>query len=179
MRSLSCAFWPARASRRFSNRWRSPLDQAGKLRFVEAAVQGRRKGDLLHSVPLRLEPALARGELVQAFGHHGQIGPRHRLVEADHDVAGPDAVAVAGEDLADDAAGRVLDLLDVAVDHDGAGRDDRAGQFRHRRPAAEADRRGRERRTAQAAYGGGSSCGHSGVFGLHDATPRSSTTFSE
>ena len=41
----------------------------------------------------------------------------------------------------------MLDLLDVAVDHDGAGRDHRARQFRHRRPAAEADRRGRERRT--------------------------------
>ena len=41
-------------------------------------------------------------------------------------------------ELSDDAAGRVLDLLDVGIDDDGALRDERSGQRHGSRPAADA-----------------------------------------
>ena len=43
-----------------------------------------------------------------------------RVVELDEDVAGLDPVAVVHAELADHAAGRVLHLLDVGIDDDGA-----------------------------------------------------------
>jgi len=49
-------------------------------------------------------------------------------------------LAVAHEKLADDSTGQVLHLLDAGVDDDGSRRNHRAGQFRGRRPAADADR---------------------------------------
>ena len=48
------------------------------------------------------------------------------------------SLALLDQDLPDHAAGRVLHLLDVRFDHDGAGRDHRAGQLGGRRPAADA-----------------------------------------
>ena len=42
------------------------------------------------------------------------------------------------QDLADDAAGRVLHLLDVRFDDDSAGRDHRAGELAGGGPAADA-----------------------------------------
>ena len=49
-----------------------------------------------------------------------------------------DPVAVAHADLADDAAGRVLHLLDVALDHHLADGDDGSAEGGGRRPDAEA-----------------------------------------
>ena len=51
-----------------------------------------------------------------------------RLVEPHDDVAGLDLVAVAHAHLADDAAGRVLHLLDVGIDDDLPGAITRAGR---------------------------------------------------
>ena len=48
-------------------------------------------------------------------------------------------VAVAGVDRLDDAAGRVLDHLPVALDLERAGGDHGAGDPRHRAPGAEAE----------------------------------------
>ena len=84
-----------------------PADPAGNLTALGA-------------VALALEARLARVELVEALGDDGQVGARDGVVEAHHDVALLDAVAVAHAQLADDAAGRVLDLLDVGIDDDRA-----------------------------------------------------------
>ncbi|MNL45180.1 hypothetical protein D3C87_1678060 [compost metagenome] len=81
---------------------------------------GRNRGP---AIALRLQPSAARGELVELLGNDLQIGPRHRIVETDQQLILLDLVAVADLQLADDASGRVLDLLDVAVDDKLAGRD--------------------------------------------------------
>ena len=88
-------------------------------------------------VALGGEPRLARIELGQPLGDDGKVGARDGLVEAHQDVAFLDAVAVAHAHLADHAAARVLHLLHVGIDDERAGGDQRAGNLRGRRPAAD------------------------------------------
>ena len=71
--------------------------------------------------------------------HNAEIGLRDRIIEHKQHVACFNAVAIAHFDRANNAAGRVLDLLDVAIDHDEARGDHRACQIGHRRPAAETE----------------------------------------
>ena len=97
----------------------------------------RRKLDLVEAALLGLQPRRARPQSVQRLGDDGEVGLDHGLVEPHHDVAGLDDVAVAHAHLADHAAGRVLHLLDVGIDHDRARRDQRAGDLHRRGPAAE------------------------------------------
>ena len=68
----------------------------------------------------------------------GEFGAQERAVEADEHVAFRHAVAVAGEDLADDPAVGVLDDLPVARDLHHAARDDGAGDLGAHAPCAEA-----------------------------------------
>ena len=96
------------------------------------------KFDRLGAVALGFQPRLARAQLDQALADDREIGAGDGLVETHHHVAGPDAVAVAHAYLADDAAGRMLHLLDVGIDDDRSGRDQRAGQFGGGGPAADA-----------------------------------------
>ena len=57
--------------------------------------------------------ALRAVELGQGLGYDGEIGARDRVVEPHQQVARFNPVAVLDAQLADHAAGRVLDLLDV------------------------------------------------------------------
>ncbi len=84
------------------------------------------------------ETRLSRGELVEAFGDDGKVRTRDRIVELHEDIAGFDAIAVLNVELANDAAGRMLDLLHVRIDDDGALRDQRAGDLGGCRPTADA-----------------------------------------
>src|SRR5207302_11473396 len=59
------------------------------------------------------------------------------LAVTPHVSAGLDAIAVAHPDLADHAAGRMLHLLDVGIDHHRTRRDQRARNLHRRGPAAE------------------------------------------
>ena len=137
MRCRSCAFWPIARVRRSSNSLRSPATALATVGSFSARQQVGREVDGLGAVALGLEPRLARRQLVETLGDDGQIGARHGVVEPHDDLARLDAVAVAHAQLADDAAGRVLHLLHVGIDDDGALRDHRAGQFGRRRPAAD------------------------------------------
>ena len=93
-----------------------------------------RKLDPGQPEPLGLQPRLPRDGAVILLGQNLQIGAGGGLVEADHDVAGRHPVALADQDLADDAAGLVLHLLGVALDHHIAGRNHRPGERGRRRP---------------------------------------------
>src|SRR3712207_4087897 len=61
-------------------------------------------------VPLRLQPRLARGELVELLGDHLQVRPRDRLVEPDQQIPLGHPVALPHLELAHDAPCRVLHL---------------------------------------------------------------------
>ena len=105
--------------------------------IVGAVEQLRREHDLVGAALLGLQPRRARPQSVERLGDDGEAGLGHGLVEPHHDIAGLDEIAVAHPHLADHAAGRVLHLLDVGIDHDRARRDQRAGDLRRRGPAAE------------------------------------------
>src|SRR5215208_6318904 len=138
-----------------------PGHAPGGVGIARASEELRGKADAVDVVALGLEPSEAGLELVEALHHDREVRLRNRLVEPDHDVASLDLIAVADPELADDAAGRMLDLLDVRVDDEAAGRDhgsrqlgrrrkpaDPAGEKRHDRNAPEqvlADRRFRGR----------------------------------
>ena len=115
------------------------IHDAGNIGIVGLRQQIRRKLDAVGTVALAFQPRLARGKLGQALGDDGEIGAGHGVVEAHQDLPRLDAVAVVHQQFADDAAGRVLHLLDVGIDDDLARRDDRAGQLHRSRPAADAD----------------------------------------
>ena len=66
-------------------------------------------------------------------------------------------VAVADPQLADDAAGRMLDLLDVRVDDEAARRDHGAGELGRRRKPADPAGEKRHDGEARRAGAGGSS----------------------
>ena len=85
---------------------------------------------MLRAVALGRKPCLAGGEFGQRLGHDREIGARDGVVEPHQEVAGLYLVAVLHAQLADHAAGRVLDLLDVRFDDDRARRDQRAGVSR-------------------------------------------------
>ena len=139
MRCLSCAFWPTRAALRSSNSLRLAVDHGLDVGVGRGRVeQGLRKADRSIAALLRLEPRLSRVKPVQTLGDDGKAGAGHRVVEPDQHVAGLHGVTVVDPELADDAAGRVLHLLDVGIDHDRALRDQRAGDLCGRGPAAEA-----------------------------------------
>src|SRR5581483_296272 len=99
------------------------------------------KGYAVGGVALAFKPRLARVQLVEALGDDGEVGAGHRVVEPDENVALLDAVAVAHAQFTDDAAGRVLDLLDVGVHHDLSWRDDSPRQRHGTGPAADAERK--------------------------------------
>ena len=130
MRCRNCDFWPTRACVAQFEQLAFAVDRARDFGIAPAAQQFVGKRDRVGAVALGFEPRLARRHVVETLGDDGEIGARDRLVEPHHDVARLDAVAVAHAHLADHAAGRVLHFLDVGVDHDRAGCDQRAGQSR-------------------------------------------------
>ena len=105
--------------------------------IVGAIGEHRRKLDLVEAALLGLQPRRARPQSVQRLDDDGEARLDDGLVEPHHDIAGLDDVAVAHAHFADHAAGRVLHLLDVGIDHHRARRNQRAGNRHRRRPAAE------------------------------------------
>ena len=115
------------AGRCRSNRWiAAPAHQLG--REVNGVV----------AVALGEKPSLPGREFVELGSHHAERRPGHRIIEPQHDLAIFDLPAFLDEDLADDAAGRMLHLLHVGLDDDGTRRNHGAGQMGGRRPAADA-----------------------------------------
>ena len=143
----SWAFWPSRAAA-------ADLEQLLLARHHLGRPPDRRarasssagKLDLVGAVALGLVARLARRQLVERLGDDGEVGARLGLVEPHHDVARLDVVAFLDPELADHAAGRVLDLLDVGIDDELARRDHGAGDLGRRRPAADAADQQRRRR---------------------------------
>ena len=106
--------------------------------LLAAARQLLRKHDDIGVLALGEQARLARHQLVELGAHHAERGLGHGIVEPQHDLAGFDLGALPDQNLSDHAAGRMLHLLHARLDHDGAGRDHRAGQLGGRRPAADA-----------------------------------------
>src|SRR5829696_7070489 len=90
------------------------------------------------AVALGFETSLAGAQLSQALHQDGEIRLGDGLVEPHHHIARLYAIAVAHAQLADDAAGRVLNFLDVRIDHDEARCDDGAGKLSRRGKPANA-----------------------------------------
>src|SRR5207249_4382678 len=80
--------------------------------------------DLLLIVQLGFKPSLPGPQLIEVLIHHRDVRSRDGVVEAEDDVAGPDLIAVSYIKLPHNAACRVLDLLDVRIHHETAGRND-------------------------------------------------------
>src|SRR4029077_20859410 len=78
--------------------------------FVGAGEQIRRKLDGLRTVALGFEACFARGEFIKSLGNDGEVGAGDRIVELDKNVASLDAIAILHVELADNAAGRMLDF---------------------------------------------------------------------
>ena len=143
MRSLSWAFCPSRALRRVSNRPSSPVMTRATSGFdLRARSSGWNVTALAPSRSASSRPWRAHSS-VRLVHHDGEVRLGDGLVEPDHDVARLDAVAVAHAQLADDAAGRMLHLLDVGVDDERARRDHGPGELGRR--GEPADAAGKER----------------------------------
>src|SRR6266705_3521146 len=109
-----------------------------------ALEQILREGEAVGAIALRAQAALAGGQLVELRAHHAERRARHRIVEPHHNVAFLDDAAFAHQDIADDAAVRMLHLLDVRFDDDRARRDDGAGELAGGGPAADAEHQQRD-----------------------------------
>jgi hypothetical protein len=114
------------------------IEYRGNIGIAAAGEKIRRKFDGLGAIALAFQARLACVQLIEALGDDGQIGARHGVVKAHHNVALLDAVAIAYAQLADDAAGRMLDLFYVGIDDDRALGDQRAGDCCRSRPSADA-----------------------------------------
>jgi hypothetical protein len=125
------------------------LHGAGDFRVAAARQQLGREHDGGGVVPLGSEPRQSGIHFIEALHYDGEVRLSDDLVEAHNHVARLYAVAVAHPQLPHDPAGRVLDLLDVRVDHHGARRDDRAGELCRRGKPADAT--GQERDDGQPA----------------------------
>src|SRR5207237_9125787 len=138
-----------------------------------------RELDRRTTVALALKARAARVELVEAFLNDCQIGTRHGVVETHQNIALLDAVAVANIQLADNAAGRMLDLLDVGIDDDRALRNQRSGQRHGAGPAADTEGEDQDDDEARHDVALDRSAGIQNRRLAHDlATPVSGTTLS-
>jgi hypothetical protein len=91
----------------------------------------------LGAVTLCFKPCPTRGELIDRIGDDLQIGSHLRTVESNEDVTGFCPCAFLDMKLADDAAGRVLDLLRIRFNNQRARRNDGARELRCRGPPAD------------------------------------------
>ncbi len=100
-------------------------DDPLRLGIVRPAGEICRNLQCVASVALGFEAPLATEKLIELAGDHLEIGARDGLVETDEQVALRNLVAFAHQDLADNAAGRMLHFLDVAIDDELARSDHR------------------------------------------------------
>ena len=91
-------------------------DHRGDLGLVHPGDKHGRQRHPFNPVALGLETGFAGIELVQALCHEGEVGARNGVAELDQEISGLDPVAIAHEDLADSAAGRMLHLLLAGLD---------------------------------------------------------------
>ena len=139
MRSRSCAFWPWRIFGARDEQAGLAVDQArdGGIRgSAGLEIGGEVQGDVAVALRLLAGPFCRKG--IEGAQHDVEIGARLRLVEAHQDVAGLDVIALAHPQLADDAADRMLNLLDVALDDELTRGDHGAPDLGEGRPAADA-----------------------------------------
>jgi hypothetical protein len=124
-------------------------DQVADARFLGPRAQHVGKDDRGGAVLLGTQARLERARRVDLALHDGEGGLRADRIEADQHVARGHLVAVADQDLLDDAAVEVLDVPPVGLhDHRAAG-DDGAVERRQRRPnagTAEGDEDGEDAR---------------------------------
>src|SRR5439155_17045528 len=111
-------------------------DGAGDIGIGDAGDEILGKSDRIQILPLGLEAGLAGHKLVEILGDHRRHGADLGWIQPQQDIAGLDPVALLDAQLGDDAAGRVLDLLDVRIDDEKSGCDDGARELCGRRPAA-------------------------------------------
>src|SRR5690606_33429822 len=95
------------------------------------------EGNLRTSVPLRGEPVHAYQQFEMLAFDDRELRARLLPFEPEQDRSRLDAIAVAREDLVNDAAGRMLDDLPPAFDFKPACSNDGPGDFGEVRPAAE------------------------------------------
>src|SRR5205823_8091714 len=93
--------------------------------------------DVRETVALGEEACFARDIQIELRLDHPEGGARQGVVEAKQQLIGFDFAPLADEDRSNNAAVRVLHLFDVALDHNAAAGDDRAGDLCCRSPAAD------------------------------------------
>jgi hypothetical protein len=97
----------------------------GNIRIIHAVKQGLGEVDRVQVVPLGLIARSPRRVFVKRLGYDRKIRACLCFIEPDHLIAGLDAIAVAYPHLADDAAGGVLNFLDIGIYDQKSPRDDR------------------------------------------------------
>jgi hypothetical protein len=120
--------------------------QSGDVRIAFARVEIFRKRDGFEIVAFGFLAGLAGGEFVELLGDDGEVSAGLGVVEP-HQHLPVRTRTVLDQHLADHAAGRMLDLLDVAVDHQDALGDQGTRQVGGERPTADQrhQQRGRPR----------------------------------
>src|SRR6185312_11324555 len=109
----------------------------GDIGIAGTPGEFRRKIDLVQPTLFGFQPRRARQRGVEIPGDDRQIRFGDGVIKPHQDLARLDLVAVMRKQLPDDAAGRILHLLDVGLDHDLSPRDQRAGDLGGRGPAPE------------------------------------------
>lgn len=112
------------------------IDGGGDGPFLRADFEFRGKFQLAAVVPFRLQTREACHEFIQALRHDAEIRLGLCRIETHQHLARFYPVAFLHQDLTDDAAGRVLDLLDMGVDDEISRRNHGPGQLRGRCPGA-------------------------------------------
>ncbi len=115
-----------------------------------ARQQVGRKGGGLAVVSLGAQPRFGGDIGVELVLHQGERVLPDSVVEADQDLSRLDDIAVAHQNLTNDAALEVLHRLARSVHHHGAGGDDGGAQRGQRRPQREATERQPDDRPAPA-----------------------------
>ncbi len=108
------------------------LDRA----FLQPPRQFSRNLGLRQAVALGNQSGDPRPGFVKLLAHHLKTGLRLGRVETQQQIADDDAHAIMDRNLRHDPAGRMLDGLDVGLNHETAGNDDGSRQRHQRSPAA-------------------------------------------
>ena len=89
------------------------VDRLGDVRIIDALYKVLGEFDAVGVVALGLLARRAGGILIQRLHHNRKTGTGLGVVKPGNNVAGADAVALLHQELADDAAGRMLDFFHI------------------------------------------------------------------
>jgi hypothetical protein len=123
-------------------------DQTGNLGIAALREQLGRELDPLDVGDLGFLARTPGRIFAQALDDDRKVRLGLRLIETDDNLACLDARSVAYAQLANDAAGRMLDFLNIAVDNELTLSDHSTGELSGRGPAADASHQQRDRRAA-------------------------------